>query len=83
MSRKKRRRQNPLGLLLLEAIGITGFCILLLWARAQREDGATWSSGGPNPHHLTAAQESLAASGWQTHRPRFSQVVGDIWQGGF
>ena len=85
MARSKRRRKqkSPVGFWMLEAIGVLAFAFVLMNAQAAREADANQEKSEPNQVSMVQHDGTAELGGWENHRPRFSQVVGDIWNGGF
>ncbi|MEL7497808.1 MAG: hypothetical protein AAFN77_09375 [Planctomycetota bacterium] len=96
--RRKQNKKSMAGFWVLESIVVIGFAALFFNAQAVRQaamedvpaEQITMAeqqdqSQSDRTHVSTSVQvDSVDANGdWQNHRPRFSQVVGEIWDGGF
>jgi hypothetical protein len=75
---RNKKRNGAIGLLFLELIGVVAFAALLMLARSGRD---VPSEDNTDAVAITANFQSSTA--WEKHRPRFSQVVGDLWEAGF
>ena len=80
--RKKSTKRGALGLLALELIGVAAFAAVLTVAQSQR-DAATNASqilNRPAPASRVAVENT---GDWHSHDPRFTQVIGELWEAAF
>ena len=81
--RNKSKKRGALGLLSLELIGVAAFAALLTAVQGQRDTTGVDASQSPN---RSAQVNSLAVENtvdWHSHDPRFTQVIGDLWEAAF
>lgn len=85
MARKKRRKKKGMaGFWVLESIVVIAFAGLLMNARTIREATAESADEQNDQVSMVDPQvEDIDSAGWENHRPRFSQVIGDLFNGGF
>ena len=79
-TRKKSKKQGALGLLALELIGVAAFAATLTFAQGQRDISADASQFSNSSMSANVAE---ASGDWHSHDPRFTQVIGDLWEAGF
>jgi len=80
--RKKSTKRGALGLLSLELIGVAAFAALLTVAQGQR-DAAADASQNPNRSAQTSGTTDEYTGDHSSHDPRFTQVIGDLWEAAF
>ena len=78
--RKKNKRQGALGLLALELVGVAAFAATLTFAQGQRDASVDASQFSTSSRPANVGQ---ANGDWHSHDPRFTQVIGDLWEAGF
>ena len=79
-TRKKSKKQGAVGLLALELVGVAVFAATLTFAQGQRNASADASQF---PNSSMSANVVEANSNWHSHDPRFTQVIGELWEAGF
>lgn len=89
MARKKNRRKKKsnAGFWLLEGIVVLGFAALFFNAQAIRQAAMETDETCQQSNAAADCPSGLSqydqGDGWETHRPRFSTVVGELWKSGF
>ena len=78
--RKKNKKQGALGLLALELVGVAAFAATLTFAQGQRDSSVDASQFS---NSSVSANVAGASGDWHSHDPRFTQVIGDLWEAGF
>ncbi len=78
--RKKSKKRGAVGLLALELIGVAAFAALLTFAQGQREASVDASQIS---NSVVPANVAGNTGDWHSHDPRFTQVIGDLWEAGF
>ena len=81
-ARKKNKKRGAMGLLVLELVGVAMFAMLLTFAQGQRATAGN-ASQGSNAGMPTGSVGTEAMGDWHSHDPRFTQVIGDLWEAGF
>lgn len=77
---RSKKRNGAVGLLFLELIGVVAFAALLTLARTGREVAPIEPGNSFANSNLGVVQVDADRD---NHRPRFSQVVSDLWEAGF
>ena len=81
-ARNKNKKRGAMGLLVLELLGVAAFAMILTFAQGQRGTAGA-ASQVSNAVLPTANIGTEAISDWHSHDPRFTQVIGDLWEAGF
>lgn len=82
MTRRKRsQKSSAAGLVALELIALLGFSAALMTSAELRQ--APTASAQPSMAQPTQRTIAEPVSGWDQHRPRFSEVVGSLLDEGF
>ena len=80
--RKKNKKRGALGILSLELIGVAAFAALLTVAQGQRATAVDASQASDRP--IQSNNVAIESTGdWHSHDPRFTQVMGQIWEAAF